>query len=366
MDRTGIFGPVTDPLQFWLAAWNQMDTRALSRDSSQTDTPERLFMGSHRADRSGPRRRPSETPVAPYVGRRIATPPASAVVAEAVEVSAPVPTPATLIPATPAVACASAAGKRRAVKHAGSRGSLFKALPSAPVLVGVATLAIAVTGAIASAEPDLAAADGSSVRQASALSGASGTGSVNLLDRGVNVSRDSRRDALADVSDSELVAAAEQQAQQRNAALAEFAKLAQAQADKIALNIWVMPLDSVVLTARFGEYGLWSSYHTGLDFNGNTGDPIYAVANGVVTSVGYDGAYGNKTVVTLEDGTEIWFCHQTDMLVSEGEVVRAGETIGTVGTTGNVTGSHLHLEVRPGGGDPVDPYQAFLVHGATF
>ncbi|MFA6576044.1 MAG: M23 family metallopeptidase, partial [Nocardioides sp.] len=60
------------------------------------------------------------------------------------------------------------------------------------------------------------------------------------------------------------------------------------------------------------------------------------------------------------------FCHQTTMAVSEGEVVRAGETIGTVGTTGNVTGSHLHLEVRPGGGDPVDPYQAFLVHGASF
>jgi murein DD-endopeptidase MepM/ murein hydrolase activator NlpD len=216
-------------------------------------------------------------------------------------------------------------------------------------------------------QPDLAAAGGgATVRQASALSGASGTGSVNLLDRDANVSRDSRRQALAESSDSELVEAAEQQAQQRNAALAQFAKLAQAQADKIALNIWVMPLDTVSLTARFGEYGLWSSYHTGLDFNGNTGDPIYAVANGVVTSVGYDGAYGNKTVLTLEDGTEIWFCHQTDTYVSEGEVVRAGETIGTVGTTGNVTGSHLHVEVRPGGGDPVDPYQAFLVHGATF
>ena len=65
------------------------------------------------------------------------------------------------------------------------------------------------------------------------------------------------------------------------------------------------PIDPAILTARFGEYGLWSSYHTGLDFNGNDGDPIKAIANGVVTSVGYDGAYGNKTVVTLEDGTEI-------------------------------------------------------------
>ncbi|MDP2772725.1 MAG: M23 family metallopeptidase [Nocardioides sp.] len=328
-------------------------------------------MGSHRADRRGPRRRPSETPVAPYAGRRVATQ-SVPVVAPAV---APADAPAVAVaptvevaPAvrlTPAPGSPTAAGKRRAVKHAGSRGSLFKTLPSAPVLVGVATLAVAIGGAVTSANPDLAASGGSTVRQASALSGASGIGSVNP-DRSVNVSRDSRRDALADGTDSDLVAAAEQQARQRNAALAQFAKLAQAQADKIALNIWVMPLDSISLTARFGEYGLWASYHTGLDFNGNTGDPIYSVANGVVTSVGYDGAYGNKTVVTLEDGTEIWYCHQTTMAVSEGEVVRAGETIGTVGTTGNVTGSHLHLEVRPGGGDPVDPYQAFLVHGATF
>jgi murein DD-endopeptidase MepM/ murein hydrolase activator NlpD len=124
-------------------------------------------------------------------------------------------------------------------------------------------------------------------------------------------------------------------------------------------------VDHVAITATFGEYGLWASYHTGLDFNGNNGDPIYSIANGVVTSSSYDGSYGNKTVITLDDGTEIWYCHQTDFLVSEGDVVRAGEQIGTIGSTGHVTGSHLHLEVRPGGGDPVDPYEAMLVHGLT-
>ena len=127
----------------------------------------------------------------------------------------------------------------------------------------------------------------------------------------------------------------------------------------------MLPVSPSVTTAEFGDYGLWASYHTGLDFNGSEGQPIMAVANGVVTSVGYDGSYGNKTVVTLDDGTEIWYCHQSSFGVSDGDTVRAGEVIGAVGSTGNVTGSHLHLEVRPGGGDPVDPYEAFVVHGLT-
>ena len=83
----------------------------------------------------------------------------------------------------------------------------------------------------------------------------------------------------------------------------------------------------------------------------------------VVTEIGYDGAYGNKTVVTLDDGTEIWYCHQTSYAVSVGDSVRQGEVIGYVGSTGNTTGPHLHLEVRPGAGDPVDPYAALVAHG---
>ncbi len=122
----------------------------------------------------------------------------------------------------------------------------------------------------------------------------------------------------------------------------------------------------MILTARFGDYGLWASFHTGLDFNGETGDPIHAISGGVVTFAGYDGSYGNKTVVTLEDGTELWYCHQTTQYVSLGDTVTPDEIIGTVGSTGHVTGSHLHVEVRPGGGDPVDPYAAMLQHGLVF
>ena len=250
--------------------------------------------------------------------------------------------------------------------HTGSRGSLFRGLPSVPVLLGLAALCVSAGGAVTMSEqPEYAATSETRLTAATALGGNSGQSRSNLLEGRTPISRDSSRDALADAADADLVAEAEAMTQQRNAALAQFAQLAEAQSKKIELNQWVLPLSPSVTTAEYGDYGLWASYHTGLDFNGYEGQSIVAVANGVVTSAGYDGSYGNKTVVTLEDGTEIWYCHQSSFSVSEGQEVRAGEVIGAVGSTGNVTGSHLHLEVRPGGGDPVDPYAAFVVHGIT-
>ena len=80
-------------------------------------------------------------------------------------------------------------------------------------------------------------------------------------------------------------------------------------------------------------------------------------------SAGYDGSYGNKTVVRLDDGTELWYCHQSAFMVSSATPCTGGEIIGLVGATGHVTGSHLHVEVHPGGGDPVDPYTAMQQHG---
>jgi murein DD-endopeptidase MepM/ murein hydrolase activator NlpD len=120
---------------------------------------------------------------------------------------------------------------------------------------------------------------------------------------------------------------------------------------------WVVPVQGYQLTSRFGDSGsYWSSgSHTGLDFAAGVGSPIRSVASGVVVSTAYDGAYGVKTVVRLPDGTEVWYCHQDTQSVAPGQQVRGGQVIGTVGATGNVTGPHLHLEVRPGGGDPVDP-----------
>jgi murein DD-endopeptidase MepM/ murein hydrolase activator NlpD len=324
-------------------------------------------MGNHRAERP---ERPGSTEtqqVTPYVGRRVAAAPAT--------VTAPVTRPAAILGNTdvtaevPVVRTQTTPGKRKAVKHAGTRGPLFRGLPSAPALLGVATLAVAVSGVVMSGPgtTQVASAElpSSGIRAASAVSGVSAVASVDSL-RGRTPSRSGPRATLEQAAGAELVEAAEAQVEVRNEALGKLQIKVEQQARELAENRWTQPLGSVVLTARYGEYGLWSSYHTGLDFNGNTGDPIYAVAGGTVTFVGYDGAYGNKTVVTLEDGTEIWYAHQTSQYVSVGETVASGDTIGTVGSTGNVTGSHLHLEVRPGGGDPVDPYAAMVVNGVAF
>lgn len=180
------------------------------------------------------------------------------------------------------------------------------------------------------------------------------------------ISRDSERQALQDAADAKLQAAAEQDAAERNAALKSLGRAAEARAGEIAKNQWQLPTSGYHLTARFGmSGGLWSSNHTGLDFAAPSGTPIVAVANGVITKTGSAGAYGNQTIETLADGTEIWYCHQTSIGVSVGETVTSGQQIGTVGSTGNTTGPHLHLEVRPGGGDPVDPFQALVFHGVT-
>ena len=315
-------------------------------------------MGAHRAHRRGLRRTPSVNPTKrpdpvpkPAVAARVAS-----------EQVAPEP-PAQQPVAPPLAISRQAAGRRKAARHTGRRRGLFPGLPPLPIVVGVAALAVSAGGAITVANPALVS-DESRVAGASALNGTSGAASTSLLnDRTAAVSRDSRRDALEDAADEKLVEQAEQQARERNAALAKFAKQAEAQAAKIALNQWVLPVDDYHLSAEFGDWGLWASYHTGLDFAGDYGAPIKAMANGEITEVGYDGSYGNKVVITLDDGTELWFCHMSEYATSTGEEVRAGEVIGYIGTTGNTTGAHLHLEVRPGAGDPVDPYAAMLVHG---
>ena len=127
---------------------------------------------------------------------------------------------------------------------------------------------------------------------------------------------------------------------------------------------WVLPVEGYHLTGRFGaSSGLWSSTHTGLDLAAPEGAEIHSIGPGVVTAASYDGAFGNKTVVRLHDGTVLWYCHQSEFGVEVGDRLAPGDLLGYVGSTGNVTGPHLHLEVHPGNGDPIDPEAWLPEHG---
>jgi murein DD-endopeptidase MepM/ murein hydrolase activator NlpD len=160
-------------------------------------------------------------------------------------------------------------------------------------------------------------------------------------------------DAAAKQEKAEAKAAAEKkEAREKAKKKAEAERLA-----KLAKS-FKLPVASYTITGTFGQPGsMWSSgYHTGLDFAASTGTPIQAIHGGTVTEAGWAGAYGYRTILTLDDGTELWFCHQSSMNVSVGQKVSTGDIIGRVGATGNVTGAHLHLEVHPGGdATGVDP-----------
>ena len=130
---------------------------------------------------------------------------------------------------------------------------------------------------------------------------------------------------------------------------------------------WVSPVsDAYRITATFGARGsMWSNTHTGVDLAAPTGTPVRAVAPGTVTFAADNGAYGLRVAIQHADGVETWYAHLSSIAVEVGQTVPQGAPIGAIGVTGNVTGPHLHLELRPGGGAPVDPVQALRVRGAT-
>jgi len=136
--------------------------------------------------------------------------------------------------------------------------------------------------------------------------------------------------------------------------------------ERIEARQWGAPIDGYTISANYGDTSyLWSSgMHTGVDLNAVTGTPVRSVGPGTVTFAGYDGSYGNKIIVEHADGTETWYCHLSAINVAVGAAVTNQTVIGLVGATGNVTGDHLHLELRPaGGGDPVDPVAGLAAHG---
>lgn len=102
--------------------------------------------------------------------------------------------------------------------------------------------------------------------------------------------------------------------------------------------------------------------HTGIDLGCMAGSPIYAATDGLVTTAGYQGAYGNTVRVKYNDTLTTGYHHMSQIKARVGQNVSAGTVIGYIGSTGNSTGPHLHFEVLING-TAVDP--APYLKGAT-
>ena len=115
------------------------------------------------------------------------------------------------------------------------------------------------------------------------------------------------------------------------------------------------PLSAGSISSRFGERSSRrSSSHTGLDIAAPYGTSIKPVAEGTVTFAGTKGSYGKLIIVSHGNGVTSYYAHCSALYVSEGDSVNTETVIAAVGSTGNSTGNHLHLELRIND-NPVNP-----------
>lgn len=125
---------------------------------------------------------------------------------------------------------------------------------------------------------------------------------------------------------------------------------------KVTPTIW--PTDSRKLTSVFGirkdPFTRRATFHAGLDISGNTGDPIYAAADGVVVSADRSSSHGNNIWISHSNGIRTHYSHLSKLLTQAGVKVSKGDIIGELGSTGRSTGPHLHYEVSKNGTN-IDP-----------
>lgn len=115
------------------------------------------------------------------------------------------------------------------------------------------------------------------------------------------------------------------------------------------IKLATLPVTGTI-SSRYGVSSrIRRSNHTGLDIAAKTGTPIKVMADGIVTNASYSGSYGKLVKVDHGNGVETWYAHTSKMYVKKGQKVKAGDIIAEVGSTGNSTGPHLHLEIRLNG-----------------
>jgi murein DD-endopeptidase MepM/ murein hydrolase activator NlpD len=113
------------------------------------------------------------------------------------------------------------------------------------------------------------------------------------------------------------------------------------------------PLENYEITSRYGPRqspitGAWS-FHSGVDFGASTGTPVMAAGSGVVVDTGADVVMGNYVLLRHSGGFATFYGHLDTVLVSLNQEVSSGMILGTVGSSGIATGSHLHFEIRHNG-----------------
>ncbi|MCX5401102.1 LysM peptidoglycan-binding domain-containing M23 family metallopeptidase [Streptomyces sp. NBC_00102] len=174
--------------------------------------------------------------------------------------------------------------------------------------------------------------------------------------------------AKAEAPKTETKTAAKTEAKAAPATTTESAATTTKAADSNSTG-WTTPVANATVTTQYHASGsMWSSgYHTGSDFSAATGTVVRAVGPGTVVSAGYDGAYGNEVIIKHADGMYSQYAHQSQLMVSVGQTVTGGQQIGLSGATGNVTGPHLHFEIRttPSYGSDVDPIAYLRLHGVS-
>jgi len=106
-----------------------------------------------------------------------------------------------------------------------------------------------------------------------------------------------------------------------------------------------------------------TAFHEGLDFTANTGTPVYAAAGGIVTTAEQTPDYGKIVKINHGSGLETRYAHTSLILVKVGDIVKQGQLIAKVGSTGRSTGAHLHFEVRLNGAS-LDPRKYLKSHAS--
>jgi murein DD-endopeptidase MepM/ murein hydrolase activator NlpD len=162
------------------------------------------------------------------------------------------------------------------------------------------------------------------------------------------VARDNRAKALEhDMAVVRATTVARGVARKKLAARAEEAKRA------ALVHSWRLPITNPVKTSDFGYR--WGRLHAGEDFAVPVGTPLASMSSGTVDFAGPMSGYGILVRIRYWDGTISYYGHMSRVSVNKGEAVEPGEIVGLSGNTGHSTGPHLHLEIHPNGGNPVDP-----------